>query len=674
MKPLHHPLTWASPRPLWRGATNAVRPQILRFAHDDFMERLLHLLDTDPARIADLVARPETWRDPPSPTDPSADAARHLPLPAPLKANRRQRLVGRTPSPLPPPAPLLKLWQPAQQRYYLVSASLACALPGLPEHVLAGGHEKVGFVLRRLLNGAEHGFVAADAGGRWQRVENGLAPGEELLPLFPLRHQEKGADSEGRRRTLWSGLVPVGRREAYLASPVSSTPVSLVAGQQAALDPAPAPAPTPSVMGRLTDLRLTVIEPWKAMIASAVRAVAAMQGNTAAENAPRVLAANLDYQMQSWLLLLDLKRWIAAHLDEVARALAGGAPPAPGSRQRPVYDWLVAAIPGDALKGGLKDPKAGDAELKPVKDTLLDALKALPADDAQGINPLERMTTHYTPDVARSAALKAQWPDFHFPLAGLSRLPAVVGPWQVPPTPRPSDSEIADLYAPPGASADEKRLIENPADAGAALDAVAALFGKAIEPQAAEAAPPLPHAMKLRDTMVKTAGDPGRFIIRMVHLNADCGPLHPPTLSPPSVEFQLGSYFDPDAPVRPLTITLPGDTSPAGLRKHGRGAAFVMSDMLCGQVQRAKGLGLVDLIRHVLPFPLHKDLEVGDGAGCKAGNGLEIGMICSLSIPIITLCALILLMIMVSLLDFIFRWLPWFIACFPVPKLKGKTP
>jgi len=45
---------------------------------------------------------------------------------------------------------------------------------------------------------------------------------------------------------------------------------------------------------------------------------------------------------------------------------------------------------------------------------------------------------------------------------------------------------------------------------------------------------------------------------------------------------------------------------------------------------------------------------------------------CSLSIPIITICALILLTIIVSLLDFIFRWLPLFIVCFPVPGFKGK--
>src|SRR6185312_9225250 len=107
----------------------------------------------------------------------------------------------------------------------------------------------------------------------------------------------------------------------------------------------------------------------------------------------------------------------------------------------------------------------------------------------------------------------------------------------------------------------------------------------------------------------------------------------------------------PDAPARPIRISLPLDTSPAGLRKFNRNTAFVMSDMLCGQVQRAKGLGLIDLVRAVLPWPLHKDLDVGKGGPCQSDSGANMGMICSLSIPIITICALILLMIIVSLLD-----------------------
>ena len=28
--------------------------------------------------------------------------------------------------------------------------------------------------------------------------------------------------------------------------------------------------------------------------------------------------------------------------------------------------------------------------------------------------------------------------------------------------------------------------------------------------------------------------------------------------------------------------------------------------------------------------------------------------------------------VMVSLLDFVFRWLPYFVICFPVPGLKAK--
>ena len=73
----------------------------------------------------------------------------------------------------------------------------------------------------------------------------------------------------------------------------------------------------------------------------------------------------------------------------------------------------------------------------------------------------------------------------------------------------------------------------------------------------------------------------------------------------------------------------------------------------------------------VLPWPFHKDLDLGAGGSCRTGE-INIGMICSLSIPIITICALILLMIIVSLLDFIFRWMPYFIMCFPIPGLKGK--
>jgi hypothetical protein len=162
----------------------------------------------------------------------------------------------------------------------------------------------------------------------------------------------------------------------------------------------------------------------------------------------------------------------------------------------------------------------------------------------------------------------------------------------------------------------------------------------------------------------------GSFVIRCVYERPTCGPLQKDIVSPPSDLFELAGFFDPDAPARPIRIGLPIDTSPAGLRKFDKNTAFIMSDMLCGQVKRMKGITLLDLILSLLPWPFHKDLSVPDDGPCAGG----MGTICSLSIPIITLCALIVLMIMVALLDFIFKWMPFLMVCFPIPGLRAKKP
>jgi hypothetical protein len=159
--------------------------------------------------------------------------------------------------------------------------------------------------------------------------------------------------------------------------------------------------------------------------------------------------------------------------------------------------------------------------------------------------------------------------------------------------------------------------------------------------------------------------------MRCVYERPACGPLHNDVVSAPTGPFQLAGFFDPDAPARPIRIGLPIDTTPAGLRKFNKNTAFVMSDVLCGQMKRLKGMTFGDLIRSVLPWPLHKDLSVPDGGPCTSTAG-NFGTICSLSIPIITICALILLMIMVALLDIIFRWMPFLMICFPIPGLKAK--
>jgi hypothetical protein len=676
-----HPIAWQAPRPLWRGAHPfAQAPQLLRFASDDFMDQLIATLAEEPARLSDRIARFETWRDPPQPVE-ATDPIERVALPAPMKAARRTRLLRAPVS--APPAPgtrRLKLYQPAHQRYYVVAGSLACAIPGLPERAPVAPQEAVHFVIRRLMPATgtgpktEYAYVRQGDEARWQRLAQGtdLAPGEEMLPLFPLRHR----DEEGHSRTLWGGLVPVGRREDYLGKPVSETVVSLATGQAKALQPPAPPAPPNSTMARTTQLRMEVTEPWKAMVRAAIKA----QQGIAEKAAPdaktlhgQIFGQNLQFQMQSWLLLLDLRLWIEAWIPELEAALASGTAPAAGTSARKAWDMFDGAK-ADALRVGLRRPDDQTADVRTLAASLRVALQNI----LQFKDSLEAASGHYTPYAVEQGI--GTWPNFHFPLVGLTELGVVDGPVLAIVPPGQQADPVTGELDPPGASGDEAATIATPADTPQVqfsapnpedLDRFTATLARALPVQAETSAPPLPHAMKLRDVKLKTAGDNGLFVIRMVHLNADCGPLRPPTLSNPSEQFELAAFFDPEAPVRPITITLPADTSPAGLRKHGRGAAFVLSDMLCGQVQRAKGLGFVDLVRQVLPWPLHKDIDIGDGAGCK-GGGTEIGMICSLSIPIITLCALILLIIIVTLLDFIFRWLPWFIACFPLPKFKGK--
>ena len=138
------------------------------------------------------------------------------------------------------------------------------------------------------------------------------------------------------------------------------------------------------------------------------------------------------------------------------------------------------------------------------------------------------------------------------------------------------------------------------------------------------------------------------FVARCVYRRPRCGVTGSLLVSEPTEPFQLASIFDSNAPARPVQVALPLDTTPAGLRKHDKSVAFVISDELSRQMARIKGL---------------KELtegEVGD-------PGIGLGFICSLSIPIITLCAFIVLMIFIALLNIIFWWLPFFKICFPIP-------
>jgi hypothetical protein len=209
------------------------------------------------------------------------------------------------------------------------------------------------------------------------------------------------------------------------------------------------------------------------------------------------------------------------------------------------------------------------------------------------------------------------------------------------------------------------RALVNPPPGTKSLDD---LIVDALPAQQPPKTPPLSLAAAMTTLDLR---EPGWFIIRTVFERPNCVPLTGPLLSEPTEPFQMASFFDPDAPARPIRINLPLDTTAAGLRKFDRNTAFMISDVLCGQMKRMGNLTLGDLVLSVLPWPLHKDLPVPEGGACQE-DGVEFGMICSLSIPIITICALILLIIIVNLLDIIFHWIPFFIACFPLPRFRAK--
>lgn len=675
-------IQWVAPSPLWAAATVDAgarqflrRPVVLRFATDTFMDDFLRVLDTDPARLGAYVAQPETWRGPSPSPEATAEVPRFLRRlnRARLAANRaldkaspqtlaaRTALVNASAAAGSASSPL-KLYQPAHQRFYLVAACLVCRTKGLPDHAVNKGREEVvGYVVRRLFQkeGApspeEYAFVSTPKGNSWQKVTDAaaaLADGEELLPLFPANF----TDTDGRTRRIHAGMIPVGRREAYMG-----------AGEYA---PASANGSTPKT-ARKIHFRSQVAEPWKSLLERAAAANRVVTDSdpdkTPSADDQRTLIRNSREQMQtlSWYILLDMSKYLAQYLPNVWAVVTKQTPEAQlaNDAERNLYNGLRDTKMPDALRDALAvdaDPDRSPGYTKEsVAASLLDALQKI-SDPAEGWGEkLEQVAVNYdrkNPD--------ALWPTFLFPLADPDpSKPPPLPPEQIAePTTADESGEAAALDpagTPPDVQAQQKLV-----------DKLVALVVRALPAESSAPAPALPLASR----PVLGTGE-GQFVIRCVFERPLCGPLDPTILSEPTDTFQLAGFFDPDAPARPIRIALPIDTTPAGLRKFDKNTVFMISDALCGQMQRLRGITFGDLVLSVLPWPFHKDLstKVPKMEPCKTGGGIELGMMCTLSIPIITICALILLMIIVLLFDFIFKWIPFFIFCFPLPKFKSKA-
>lgn len=119
-----------------------------------------------------------------------------------------------------------------------------------------------------------------------------------------------------------------------------------------------------------------------------------------------------------------------------------------------------------------------------------------------------------------------------------------------------------------------------------------------------------------------------------------------------SVAFRVAAPFDAEAS-RPSLIQMPA-----------------LSDLKRGL---AKG---VSVLTPGDTFDRINSLKFSKGASAEAlpdgepGPGLGIAWLCSFSLPVISLVAMMLLMIMIGLLNIIFFWMPWVRICLPLPKIS----
>src|SRR6185369_2405344 len=304
-----------------------------------------------------------------------------------LIATLRNGAAGRT-------APL-KLYQPAAQRFYLVSACLVCGIAGLPDRALDPAKEKVSFVIRRLLppvippldqdlpdvdmtTWVEYAMIAGPGGAGWQKIEKAsgatpsvVLPGEERLALFPMSFVE----DDGRKRRLLAGLVPVGKRESYMGAPLRA-PGALVS--QAGSRPSPNSDP------RMSLIWTQVTEPWKQLIeqaaatgqlrtepsSAAFTSTAQSDEEKARENTAALQASREQIQIPSWYILLDFAKLLKEHLPNVIKKIAGESVSLNAPQTALVNALNAAALPGK-LWSDLANPN--DAS-QPVAQTLAEAL------------------------------------------------------------------------------------------------------------------------------------------------------------------------------------------------------------------------------------------------------------------------------------------------------------
>jgi len=157
---------------------------------------------------------------------------------------------------------------------------------------------------------------------------------------------------------------------------------------------------------------------------------------------------------------------------------------------------------------------------------------------------------------------------------------------------------------------------------------------------------PLPKFSQNRDDLYQ--------IVPFVRSLNDCGKeqIQWADASARSILFRVAAPFDPEAS-RPAMIQMPS-----------------LADLKRGFAKGASMITPSDTFNLMNSLKLDKGVSPDALPDKPPEGGLDIQWICSFSLPVITLIAMMLLMIMISLLNIIFFWMPWVRICLPFPKMK----
>jgi hypothetical protein len=413
-----------------------------------------------------------------------------------------------------------RLFQPLSQCYYLVTASLVCRRPGIPDRaVAAAAGEKTSFVIRLIGDKGEQAWVPAGGqgstsapapgappSGTWQpATADQLVPGEEKHPMHaaPVAgFAEDGttaatlgmAAGTQSSRTVFYGYVPVGRRERMV--PAMTDPLGALANLKWPMNMAPENPFLDELIGR-------VIDPWHKIMN--------FSGNqpTSFPNYP------------STYVLLDLADWLSKYVPAVYDAITTG------STVTGAENALLTVLQQTTIQVTSAQNVVSAQNVASVIASLVPYLPLVTGADMDG--PPSTYNLRQTIDTTTNAPRPDNWFD---------------PPKQTPPV------SLADF----------------------ARDALAQAGTPAPpanqDPSYQPGVPTELQGMIKNDPVTPAAGtSEPTYVIRTVFEHEPCRPV----LSAPSRQFVLARAIDPDAPARKIRIQMPDI---ANMRRFQRGVAI----------------------------------------------------------------------------------------------------